>query len=170
MATSLNTTFTAQVSGTYKNLLDLGTPTDNFLKKIAIELANGTGASSADLMFHDQRTLGASATEDLDLAGGLTNPLTGAAMTFVELRGFLVFAASANTNNVNVTRPASNGVPLFLAAGDGTPVPPGGLLAWACPADGKVAITAGTGDLLTFTNSAGSTSVTYDVVILGTSS
>lgn len=169
MATTLNTIVTAQISGTYKNLLDLGTPTDSFLKKIAIELGNGTGSNSADLMFHDQRTLGASATEDLDLAGGLTNPLTGASMTFVELRAVLVYAATGNTNNVNVTRPASNGVPLFLAAGDGVPLGPGGLLIWGGPADGKVTVTAGTGDLLTFTNSAGSTSVTYDVVILGTS-
>lgn len=169
MATTLKAIVTAQVEATYKNLLDLGTPTDSFLKKIKIELSNGTGANSADLMFHDERTLTASGTEDLDLAGGLTNPLTGAAMTFVELREILIYASSANTNNVNVTRPASNGVPLFLAAGDGVPVPPGGVYHWVCPADGKVTVTAGTGDLITITNSAGSTSVTYDVVILGTS-
>lgn len=170
MSTTLNSIITAQISATYKNLLDLGTPTDSFLKKVSIELANGTSANSADLMFHDQRTLGASATEDLDLAGSLTNPLTGAAMTFVELRAFMVFASASNTNNVQVTRPASNGVPSwFLAAGDGVALPPGGVFLWACPADGKVTVTASTGDLITVTNSAGSTSVTYDVVILGTS-
>lgn len=169
MATTLKAIITAQIDATYKNVLDIGTPTDNFLKKVAIELTNGTGANTADLMFHDQRTLSASATEDLDLAGSLSNPLTGATMTYVELRAVLVFAAAANTNNVNVTRPASNGVPLFLAAGDGVPVPPGGVFMWSCPADGKVTVTASTGDLLTFTNSAGSTSVTYDVVIIGCS-
>lgn len=169
MATTLKTIITAQIEAVYKNLLDLGTPTDNFLKKTRIELANGTGANSGDLMFHDQRTLSASGTEDLDLAGGLTNPLTGAAMTFVELRAVLITAASANTNNVVVSRPASNGVPIFSAAGDAIPVQPGGVFLWSCPADGKVAVTAGTGDLLTITNSAGSTSVTYDVTIIGTS-
>lgn len=169
MATTLTTFIKAEISATYRNLLDLGTPTDTFLKKIAIDLANGTGANSADLMFHDQRTLAASGTEDLDLAGGLTNPLTGAAMTFVELRAVFVFAASANTNNVVVSRPASNGVPIFSAAGDAIPVQPGGFFGWSCPADGKVAVTAGTGDLLTVTNSSSGTSVTYDVVIIGTS-
>lgn len=169
MSTTLNSLVTVQIASTYKNLLDLGTPTDSFLKKVLIELSNGTGANANDLMWHDQRTLAASGTEDLDLAGGLTNPLTGAAMTFVELRAILVFAASANTNNVVISRPASNGVPLFSAAGDALPIPPGGVFIWSCPADGKVTVTAGTGDLITVTNSAGSTSVTYDAVILGTS-
>lgn len=169
MATTLSATITAQIDAVYRNVLDLGTPTDNFLKKVRVELANGTGANSADLMFHDTRTLTASATEDLDLAGSLANPLTGATMTFVEVRAILISAAAANTNNVNVQRASSNGVPLFLAASDGLPVPPGGVFFWQCPADGKVAVTAGTGDLLTITNSAGSTSVTYDVVILGSS-
>ena len=169
MATTLNATITAQISAVYKNLLDLGTPTDTFLKKVLIELANGTGANSADLMFHDTRTINASANEDLDLAGALTNPLTGAAMTFVELRAVLISAASGNTNNVRVTRPASNGVPLFLAASDGIDVPPGGCFMWTCPADGKVSVTAGTGDLINVANSSSGTSVTYDVVILGSS-
>lgn len=169
MATTLKTIVTAQIDAVYKNLLDLGTPTDSFLKKQKIELSNGTGANSADLMFHDQRTINASSNEDLDLAGGLTNPLTGASMTFVELRAVLIVAASANTNNVRVTRPASNGVPLFLAASDGIDIPPGGAFMWTCPADGKVSVTAGTGDLINIANSSSGTSVTYDVVIVGTS-
>jgi hypothetical protein len=169
MATTLRTVVQAELSAVYRNVLDLGTPTDNFLKKVRVELGNGTGATLADLMFHDQRTLAASGTEDLDLAGGLTNPLTGASMTFVELRAVLITASASNTNNVNVTRPASNGVPLFMAAGDGIAIPPGGAFLWTCPADAKVTVTAGTGDLLTVTNSAAGTSVTYDVAIIGTS-
>lgn len=168
MAKTLKTIVTAQIEATYKNLLDLSTPVDSLLKKMKIELASGTGANSADLLFHDQRTLAASATEDLDLAGVLADAY-GATLTFVELRAVLISAASGNTNNVNVTRPASNGVPLFLAASDGIAVQPGGLFMWSCPADAKVAVTASTGDLLTITNSAGSTPVTYDVVIVGTS-
>lgn len=169
MATTLKSTITAQISATYKNVLDLSQPADTFLKKASIELANGTGSAQADLMFHDQRTIAASGTEDLDLAGVLASPF-GAALTFVELRAILISASPSNTNNVRVTRPASNGVPLFLAASDGIDIPPGGFFAWGCPADGKVTVTAGTGDLLTVANSAAGTSVTYDVVILGASS
>lgn len=168
MATTLKTNITAEISAVYKNVLDLGTPTDTFLKKLRVELGNGTGANSADLMFHDQRTITASGTEDLDLAGVLASPF-GATLTFVELRAFMITAASGNTNNVRLTRPASNGVPLFLAAGDGLDVPPGGAFLWTCPADGKVTVTAGTGDLLTVANSSSGSSVTYDVAIIGAS-
>jgi hypothetical protein len=169
MATTLKTTVTAQISATYKNVLDLSSPADTFLKKVSIELANGTGSSQADLMFHDQRTIAASGTEDLDLAGVLASPF-GATLTFVELRVIMISASSSNTNNVRVTRPASNGVPLFLAASDGIDIPPGGVFLWSCPADGKVTVTAATGDLLTVANSSSGTSVTYDVIIIGASS
>lgn len=169
MPTTLRTVVTGQVKALYKNILDLSIPTDDFLKTITIELDNGTAANSADLLFHDTRTLAASASEDLDLAGGLTNPLTGAAMTFVEIRAVQIRASASNTNNVRVTRPASNGVPLFLAASDGIDIPPGGMFMWACPADGKVTVTASTGDLITVANSSSGTSVTYDVTIVGCS-
>lgn len=168
MATTLKATVTAQIEATFKNVLDLGTPTDAFLKRQRIELANGTGANSADLMFHDQRTINASSNEDLDLAGSLAGPF-GASQVFVELRAILISAAAGNTNNVRVTRPASNGVPLFLAASDGIDVPPGGVFLWSCPADGKVTVTASTGDLINIANSSSGTSVTYDVVIIGAS-
>lgn len=137
-------------------------------KNAAIELTSGTGSNQADLIFHDQRTLAASGTEDLDLAGSLTDAY-GTTLTFARIKAIMVTAASGNTNNVQVTRPASNGVPLFLAAGDGIPVLPGGVFLWVAPNAAGVAVTAGTGDLLTFTNSAGTTSVTYDVVIIGAS-
>ncbi|GIE46204.1 hypothetical protein [Actinoplanes lobatus] len=168
MATNLKTIVTVMIDAIYKNVLDLGTPTDSFLKKLKIELSDGTGANSADRMFHDQRTIAASASEDLDLAGVLAGPF-GNTLTFVELRAVMITASGANTNNVRVTRPASNGVPLFLAASDGIDIPPGGCFLWTCPADGKVSVTAGTGDLLTVANSSSGTSVTYDVVIIGTS-
>jgi hypothetical protein len=168
MATSLTTKFTLEVAATYANLLDLGTVVDPLLKRQITRLGNGTTANNADLLFHDRRTIAASGTEDLDLAGGLNNAF-GTALTFVELRGLIITAATGNTNNVRVTRPASNGVPLFLAASDGLDVPPGATFAWFCPADGKVAVTAGTGDLITVANSSSGTPVTYDVVIIGTS-
>lgn len=168
MATTLRTVVTAMIEATYKNPLDLTTTLDSLLKKTRIELSNGTSTSAADRLFHDQRTLTASGTEDLDLAGSLSNAF-GSTLTLVELRAVLITASSANTNNVVLSRPASNGVPLFSAAGDAIAIPPGGVFLWACGADGKVTVTAGTGDLLTVTNSSSGTSVTYDVVIVGTS-
>lgn len=165
---TLSAKFVTSLVATLTNPLDLSTPDDSLDYVKRITLANGTGANQGNMMWHDQRTLAASATEDLDLAGSLTNAF-GATQTFARIKAIIVYAATGNTNNVNVTRPAANGVPLFLAAGDGIPVRPGGLFMWISPDATGVAVTAGTGDLLTFTNSAGSTSVTYDVILIGAS-
>ncbi len=145
---------------------DLSVPQDavDYLKTLSF--ADGAGVGAANLMFHDQRTLAASGTENLDLAGVLSDKF-GQALTFARIKAVLVVAAAANTNNVNVTQPGANGVPLFLAAGDGIGVRPGGMFLWVAPDAGGAVVTAGTGDLLTVTNSAAGTSVTYDVIILG---
>jgi hypothetical protein len=145
---------------------DLSVPQDAIEYLKTLSFADGAGAGAANLVFHDQRTLAASATENLDLAGVLSDKF-GQVLTFARIKAVLVVAASANTNSVNVTQPASNGVPLFLAAGDGVGVRPGGMFLWVAPDAAGAVVTAGTGDLLTVTNSAAGTSVTYDVLILG---
>lgn len=164
---SLITTLTTQIVAAHQGSTDLSALVDavDYVKRV--DLATGTAAAQADVLWHDRVTLGASGTADLDLAASLVDAF-GATLTFVKLKAIVVVAAAANTNNVNVTRPASNGVPVFLAAGDGVPVLPGGEFKWVAPGAG-VTVTAGTGDLLTFTNSAGSTGVTYDVFLIGTS-
>ena len=165
---ALSLTVKAGIRGNHTKALDLGTADLPIDVLANIALADGTGANQADRIFTDTRTLAASATEDLDLAGSLTDAY-GATITLARIKAILVKAASANTNNVNVSRPASNGVPLFLAASDGIQVLPGGAFLWVAPNAAGIAVTAGTGDLLTFTNSSSGTSVTYDVVIVGAS-
>lgn len=128
--------------------------------------SSGSGAGQVDLIWHDRRTLAPSATENLDFAGVLTDPF-GAALTFARIKALLIVAAAGNTHNVNVTRPAVNGVPLFLAASDGMPVHAGGPLFWADPGAAGVVVTAATGDLLTVTNAGAVSAVTYDIAVLG---
>jgi hypothetical protein len=149
--------------------LDLTTPSS--LLKLARQIAfgEGAGAGQANMIWSDRRTIAASATDSIDLAGSLTGPF-GTSLTFARIKMLLVLAAAGNTNNVNVTRPASNGAPLFLATGDGIPVKPGGMFWWYDPSAAGVAVTAGTGDLVDLVNSAAGTPVTYDIVIVGASS
>jgi hypothetical protein len=154
-------------SGHHVNQLDLGAADLPFAVSVSHSLVTGTAAGQADRVFTDTRTLAASATEDLDLAGVLLDAF-GQAITFATIKAILIKAAAGNTNNVNVTRPASNGVPLFLAAGDGIPIKPGYGFGWFGSGAG-VAVTPTTGDLLTITNSGAGTPVTYDIVIIGTS-
>lgn len=155
------------VQGTQTNTLDQGAVVYPFTHSASVTLTNGTGASQADKVFTDTRTLTASATEDIDLAAVLTDAF-GATLTFAKVKAVIISAAAANTNDVQVTRPASNGVPLFMAASDGIALKPGYSFAFFGAGTG-VTVTAGTGDLLTLTNSAGSTSVTYTIVVIGTS-
>lgn len=155
------------VTGRHTGTADLGTPVMPFGLSAAVALTSGTSAGQADRVFSDTRTLGASATEDLDLAGVLTDAF-GAVITFAKIKAVVIKAAAGNTNNVNVSRPAgATGVPLFLAISDGFVVPPGFTFAWFGSGTG-VTVTAGTGDLITITNGAGTNSVTYDVILIGT--
>lgn len=157
----------ASIKATLTRSLDLASGSSELSKFLSASLADGVGADQANLIFHDQRTLSASATEDLDLAGGGLVDIFGNAFAPARLKAMLVYAAAGNTNNVNVTRPGANGVPIYLAAGDGEPVHPGCWIEKIWKGATGIVVTAGTGDLITFTNSAGSTSVTYDVILIG---
>lgn len=154
-------------TGTQTNALDLGTAKLPFSLVVERALTDGTAAAMADRVFTDTRTLAASGTENLDLAGTLTDAF-GATLTFATIKAVIIKAADGNTNSVQVTRPASNGVALFMAAGDGIALAAGYCFAWFGSGTG-ISVTAGTGDLLTVTNSAAGTSVSYSVVIIGTS-
>lgn len=164
----LSTTIDLGVNATLTTALDLVTASAPLAYSKRISLATGTGANQADRVWSDTRTIAASGTEDLDLAGVLTDAF-GAAFTLAKVKAVLITAAAANTNSVRVIRPAANGVPIFLAASDGLDVVPGGAFLWVAPSAAAVAVTAATGDLLTVANSGSGTSVTYDVVIIGTS-
>ncbi|WP_433368369.1 hypothetical protein ACQPZX_41430 [Actinoplanes sp. CA-142083] len=164
---TLTTVIDANVAASLASALDLVTASAPLELNTRITMPSGTTSGKADLCWSDTRTVAASSTDALDLAGTLAGVL-GGTLTIVKLKAVLVRAAAANVNNVRVNRPASNGVPLFLAASDGIDVLPGGLFLWVAPGAG-VTVTAATGDLLNIDNSGAGTSVTYDVVLVGTS-
>lgn len=161
-----NFSFVARLNATLSKALDLDTPIDPLSLLINLTMANGTTTGLVSQMWHDTRNLGASATEDLDLAGGLTNAF-GVTLTFVRLKFLYIVASSANTNSVIVSRKATTGIPIFDADGDSITLGPGEFFIYGSPTTGK-AITATTDDTLTFTNSAGSTGVDYSIVMVGT--
>jgi hypothetical protein len=134
--------------------------------------ADGTGAGQANKVYSATRTLGASASEDLDLAGAALLDIFGAAVAFVEVVAILIHAAEGNTNNVVVGAAATNPwVGLLNATGTIT-LQPG---QWFCATAGKSSdaigfpVTAGTGDLLKVLNGAAGSSVSYDIYVIGRS-
>lgn len=150
--------------------LDLTTPEDQLVFRRTVQLADGAAAGQADIAFHDRRTLAASANEDLDLAGALTDAL-GDAISFVRVKGLFISAASANTNDVIVGAAGANAWATLLNAAGTLTLRPGacaGFFAGVADATGW-AVTADTGDLLHVANSGAGTAVTYDVVIVGAS-
>jgi hypothetical protein len=164
---TLVTTIRAGVSGTLTQALDHGTVAFPFTWAADVNIASGIAAGQADVVFSDQRTLTASSNEDLDLAGSLSAP-TGGTITIVKLKAVLLKAAAANTNNVVISRGASNGVPLFGGVSQSIAVLPGGFFLWVAPGAG-ITVTPATGDLINIANSGAGTSVTYDITFVGTS-
>lgn len=167
---ALTSRLSVAVTADQTSALDLTTASAPVSWARQVALATGTGAGQADVIFTDTRTLAASATEDLDLAGSLTGAF-GATLTFVKVKALAIAAAAANTNNVVVGAAASNAWATLLNSTGTVTLRPGAFfIAVAGVADSTgYAVTASTGDLLKVANSAGSTGVTYDLVVIGTS-
>lgn len=165
----LATTITLAVAATQTAVRDLVPVRAPLTYDVATRLASGTGAGQADLMFSDTRTIAASGTDPLDLAGVLTDAL-GAVLTFARVKAIVVYAAAANTNDVVIGGAASNGFINWVAdATDKIKVRPGGLFVLTAPGAAAYAVTAATGDQLLIANSSSGTAVTYDIVIIGAS-
>lgn len=167
-AASLTSRVQVIVAGTLSEPLDLVTASAPLSLKSTIDLADGVAADQADMIWSDQRTIAASATDDLDLEGSLTDAF-GAAFTPTKVKALIVKAAEGNTNDVVVGGDA-NAVPIFGDATDTVAIQPGGVLVLVSPALAGYPVTASTGDILQVANSGAGTEVVYDVVIIGTSS
>lgn len=147
---------------------DFGGPTFTPLLDKAMAFANGTGANQADIVFADSRTLAASATEDLDLAGVLADAF-GATITAAELVAVIVYADPTNTNDV-VIGAALQPVALFGGTAGTIAVRPGGIFVIAAPnAAGQLTVGAGATDDLKIANSGAGTAVTYQIIVLARS-
>lgn len=136
----------------------------------ASSFLNGTLAGQADRVWVDINTIAASGTVDIDLAGSLTDP-TGAAVTFARVKGLVISAASANTNNVVVGAATSNPWTALLGTTHTLQLRPGAaicLMAGMADLTGY-AVVAGTGDILRLANSGAGTSVAYDIAVIGCS-
>lgn len=168
---ALETVFSLAVLAALTKTSDLGSvPKAQLDFQRRVQLRTGTAAGQADKLWFDERTLAASATEDLDLAGVLVDEF-GATVTLARIKGLVVAAAAGNTNNVVVGAAAANPWAALLGATGTVTVRPGACVA-ACVSEGDAtgyAVTAGTGDLLKVANSAGGTSVTYQIIVIGAS-
>lgn len=130
----------------------------------SVQLDSGTGAGQVDLVWSDRRTLTASSSENLDLAGSLLKVFAGTA-TFVKVKLVILYnRTSGQTLSFKVG--SSNGwTGILNGTTDSLTVKGGGFAIWYDPTG--TTVTASTGDIVTVSNSSGS-SMDYDIFILGT--
>lgn len=159
---------TVGVAATLDAVIDIGDVIHNVNYNANVPMGNGTGLNQINQVYVDKNTLAASATVDVDLAGGLVNAL-GQTLTLTRVKAIIVKADPANTNDVVIGgAPANAFIGPFGAATHTINVKPGGVVALIAPDAAAYPVVAGTGDLLRFTNGGAGTSVNYDLMILGT--
>lgn len=167
---ALAATLVAELRATQTGANDFGGPSFTPTISQVIALADGTGASQANLFWADQRTVATASNDDLDLSGVLTDAF-GATFTAVELVALLVINApktgSANTTNLTI---GGGSAPITGFMGGTTPtigpIRPGSFVfLGSSDAAGFGAITATTADILRIANSSGA-SATYQIAIL----
>lgn len=165
---TLVTELTARMKITQTGDNDFGGPSFNATIEKLKTLINGTAADQADIAWADERTIAASGSEDLDLAGVLADAF-GATVDMAEVVAILIIADAGNTNDV-VVGDASAPVPLFGGTNPTFSVPPGGFFFVAAPdASGLFTVGAGSTDDLKIANSSSGTGVTYQIAIIGRS-
>jgi len=172
MATDLTGKIRNSIQLTFDAGSVLGTTSDDVLDStnyFSWTVANGTGANQADLVFRGQRTLALSTSEDLDLAGSLTDAY-GATITFARVKMIYVKAASTNGGNIIIGGAAANTfVGSFSDASDKVELAAGQMYQVTAPDATGWAVTAGTADILKVENDDGAAVGTYDIIIVGAS-
>jgi hypothetical protein len=151
----------------------LDTP-ENHTGSIATALSStytfvdGVAAGQNDIVWSDRRTVGAGATDNIDLAGGGLLDVFGNAIAFVEVTAIVI----RNRETVAGTRRITFGAAvaagfawLFNAAADRISINPGSsYVGWE---DNGVAVVAGVTDVIAIVNTDGANTVTYDIIIVG---
>ena len=172
MATALTGKIRSEIRLDFDGGSELGTLSDAVLDTtnyFSWTVANGTGANQADLVFSDQRTLALSTSENLDLAGSLTDAY-GTTITFARIKMIYVKAKSTNGGNIIVGGAAANTfVGFFANSSDKINLTAGQMLQVTAPDATGWAVTAGTADILKVENDDGSATGTYDIIIVGAS-
>lgn len=154
------------IESTVTNPLDLSSPLDPLRYAISQVVSDGADANEASMHWHDSRQLLASGTDDIDLAGGITNAF-GATITFARVKSILVRNKGTTAAAITVGPSPTNGVANFLGTNDRLPA--GAWMAMGLfDATGWV-ITAGSADRIRVTNTSGSLTQEYEIIVIGSS-
>ena len=173
MATDL-TGLTAEIRctcrATVQKAVDNSTPEEKVSIIPDLDFTFGTGSGKVNQAFHDTRTLALGASEELDLAGSLTNSF-GATITFADIK-FILIQNTSTTSGTTIT--VGNAVatqftgPLGAAAHTVT-IPENGFYAIGATNANVWTVGVGSSDKLKILNDDAALSATYKIMILGES-
>jgi hypothetical protein len=169
--TGFTGTFKITLSIVAEKSLDLSTPKDTLSYSYSSTYAYGAGALQCDCLWHDSRTLALSTSENLDLAGSLTDAF-GDTVTFANIKILIIENTStAGQGTLHVGGAAATQFDTWLGdASDEVVIIAGEskVLISRVDADGYVA-TGGADDLLKVDNQDGVNSATYKIIVAGDS-
>lgn len=156
-------------SVTHTKTLDLNTLRDVISTTRGKNFTNGTGANQANVIWHDNRTLQdpptADANETLDVNDGTLTDAFGDAVTVAKLKAIYVKNNSADANLL-IGGATATQLELFADPCDILKVRPGGEFFLTSP--DATGITVGNNsDLKLAHDGTGSSSLTYDIILIG---
>jgi hypothetical protein len=164
--TSLTTRISLGFTATYTVTGDLADSVSAMNLSRTIDLTSGTGASQANLIFHDSRPLADGANETLDLyaSGTLLDPV-GNALTMAALKALYLKNTSADATLL-VGGAASVALTLFSDTTDILKIPPGGIFLWTCPSAAGLDLSTNK-NLKLAHDGTGSSTLTYEIIAIG---
>lgn len=164
---SLTTSANAGMSGTLTKAFDGNNVNAPFAFSIADDLASGTAIDQADLAWWDSARSLAATSEEIDLAGSLTDPF-GDTVTMARVKGLYIKNNSTTAGEtLKIGGAASNAFLLFDNSSDIYELGPDGIFMVWEPSAAALPVTAGTGDKLKI--DSGSATLTYDILVIGAS-
>lgn len=136
----------------------------NFAMDLAKSFGVGSALDECDVAWADERTLAAT-SEELDLAGGLTDDF-GSAFSFAKVKVVAIRNLATTAGHVlEVGGAASNAFLLLKAANDVDQIGPDGRRLFVEPSLAGKAVTASTADKLKI--DSGANTITYQILIAG---
>jgi len=144
----------------------LSTPIDNVILDAAINLATGSTADKADLIYHEVLTLDSAGTTELVFNDGTLLDPFGIALT-MDILKLLYVHNTATSAGLIIGAGAATQMLLFGdGASDTLLLPPGGKFMWSAPNATGLDVT--TNDTLKFENDAvGTESMDFNIIAIG---
>lgn len=161
----VNAAISVHISAKQTGVADLGTA--GILVDLSKEMDFTPGTANvgqADILLEKTYTIAASGNTNIDVAGAIADAL-GTVIAAAEIVALYFEADGTNVNDVIVTRPATNGVPIYSAVSSGISLGPNDFSLRTYR--NGIAVVAATGDLINLANGGAGTSVKVKVIAIG---